>query len=1172
MLTLPPKFKQALGNGTRTSLFPIVRIYKNVRIDKPDTWDLAPSVNLSIKEINLDVGIPGDGVVNIQDIEFSPLLLTSPSFTSSADIINRKYTISKVSLSISNALYKGEIFSDSVQTLLNAVCQVYFCSNGITKLEDCLLVYTGTIRRYSQSGETISLSLEDVTEQMLSTKIPSSTIPASNEDGSPSNYREEDIGKPYPMVYGYVDRSPLLPQGSGFDEHGEMLDQLNVLHIDKPGKQIKGTWEEPNMDNYGNPYINENHPLVLEGWIDKVSFLSTYSDDFMPLSQSVPKQWGEDNIDLDIQSYFYSPATDNESANITINHEAMTATESTAFPSRVYRPIVNTDFFTYCDNVQDADRHAVNRIYGFANYESDVGDWKPWIGVNDFADTAQAYYSDWYEEGGTFSWWQPTACNENVNGPVNSNVDDYWLSAYPETEGKFPVDRIQNGSLTDGIYLAGANPDGERPQYNKSGGSSVNLMFKKNVASFPCVTKIIYQAEYHSFDGMQLGDIANDTKFCSTAKFWTGEGLPESFPLGQSVADWSWIAGWDYALFSQLLNAEQLMDPIYQGLSIEFPNIPNAGDGWYHVDHGGEQNYTEDTIRNVAIQVSDIMPYFENTTAYNEIYFGIPELIKFGTGHGDDIGFVSALLFNLYVLQDVYVSDIVNKPYFADIRGRTQSLSDNLIHRADLVLKDILQEELNYEGDVELSDTDVSWQNSFTLSEQKEAKKVFEDLFKSSLMIPSFNSKGQFKFIYLIQDIDDISEYPVVDAKDILKYSFQLSKLDDIYSSVNVKYKMNYGSNEFDKQTGYELIDDAGNLYDNYGAVTEELSDNDREYYDVDYYGLTYEETKLEVESEYIRDDNTARLLQKSLVSWYANQHLIIKIDLPVSYMALEVGDYIRFDDLIGGKLAFGYDYSENTNKNGQLVYPLFFITKINKSLDKISLEGIQIHRGEYGFYDGWELPDPDEDEDEEEIEPGEPYITASWTEIDGVNNELMNNPIIQVQSNVDWDKRLYITFASEEFEYEFFWNWQTQDETIEQGNQDTHIPWFHDLVDYNVEHYQDGEDDNWSGLLYLFPEHNLPEGVYVNGYIEIRNDEIDEEQWAIMPFVWAGSNQQILPGDTTLDGVVNVLDVVLTVQYALGNEDLSDEQIAAADINNDGGVNILDVVQIVNFILSGGG
>ena len=79
MIELPAKFKQALGNGTRTSLFPVVRIYRNVRIDEPNTWQYAPSVNLSIKEINLDVG------------EFSPLLLTSPSFTSSADIINRKY-------------------------------------------------------------------------------------------------------------------------------------------------------------------------------------------------------------------------------------------------------------------------------------------------------------------------------------------------------------------------------------------------------------------------------------------------------------------------------------------------------------------------------------------------------------------------------------------------------------------------------------------------------------------------------------------------------------------------------------------------------------------------------------------------------------------------------------------------------------------------------------------------------------------------------------------------------------------------------------------------------------------------------------------------------------------------------------------------------------------------
>ena len=183
MLTLPPKFKASLGNGTRTSLFPLLVIYKDSRIDEPDTWDRSNSINISIKETNLD------------DTYFSPLLLKSPTISSSADLSDNKYKISSVSLSISNAPYKGEIFSDNVQSLLNPVCQVYFCSNGITKLEDCLLVYTGTIRRYTQSLESVKLTVEDITEQMLSVDIPSTKI--SEDDGL---FREADIGNPYPMV------------------------------------------------------------------------------------------------------------------------------------------------------------------------------------------------------------------------------------------------------------------------------------------------------------------------------------------------------------------------------------------------------------------------------------------------------------------------------------------------------------------------------------------------------------------------------------------------------------------------------------------------------------------------------------------------------------------------------------------------------------------------------------------------------------------------------------------------------------------------------------------------------------------------------------------------------------------------------------------------------------
>ena len=58
--------------------------------------------------------------------------------------------------------------------------------------------------------------------------------------------------------------------------------------------------------------------------------------------------------------------------------------------------------------------------------------------------------------------------------------------------------------------------------------------------------------------------------------------------------------------------------------------------------------------------------------------------------------------------------------------------------------------------------------------------------------------------------------------------------------------------------------------------------------------------------------------------------------------------------------------------------------------------------------------------------------------------------------------------------------------------------------------------------------------------------------------------------GDTNLDGILNVLDIVLIVNYILGNTDFTNEQQIIADINEDGTQNILDVVLLVNIILGG--
>ena len=56
--------------------------------------------------------------------------------------------------------------------------------------------------------------------------------------------------------------------------------------------------------------------------------------------------------------------------------------------------------------------------------------------------------------------------------------------------------------------------------------------------------------------------------------------------------------------------------------------------------------------------------------------------------------------------------------------------------------------------------------------------------------------------------------------------------------------------------------------------------------------------------------------------------------------------------------------------------------------------------------------------------------------------------------------------------------------------------------------------------------------------------------------------------GDVNMDETVNVLDIVFTVNFVLGLEDLTLYQQQLADMNNDETVNILDIILIVNIIL----
>ena len=1174
MIELPPKFKQALGNGVRTSLYPLVRIYKGVRIDDPEgnngiAWEDAEQVYLSCKE------------TNIGGSAYKPLLLNTPSIKSSADIVNNKYTISSVSLSISNAPFQGKIFSDDIQSILNAVCQVYYCANGIDSIEDCLLVYTGTIRRFSQSAETIKLELEDATQQILSTKIPISLVEGEE------NYKEDDIGKPYPMVYGYVDKSPLIKRSLGTDNMGQLREQLTEFHIDKKGTEIQGLWESPNYEQYGNSHLNDNHPLILYNYLQSTGSLSVYSNNFVPISQKMDIEgWSfyvggitdeEDNdynkieFSLDELVYDFQQADGNSltgsPASIKINADALIDTDShSGIPTRVYRPLDKVECFTFCDNDQGDDLDAINRIFGFANYDiTSVGVWKPWE-IEDNIFGRVGYERDW-DVGGTTSWWEPTACNENVNGGVTSAIDERWKDAeWKNSRGFFPVDNLQDGGTDKGIYVCGRNADGTRNSgQNKCGMAAVKLVLKDNIGSFPCSSKIVYDGEYHSFDDMH--ETGQNKKRPIAASFWTGESIP--------VYD---SHGFFYAQQSALSN-------------IEFPYMPDSefeDDDFYDA----YQVDTEDTVR--KLNVFRESKTFNNTTAFDNFKFGIEQYGRQGDTHGNDNSYVSALLFNIYLLQDAIIEQPLDKDFFADVAGRMEN--DEVIVSAQNILKDILEDELNYQpNNIELIDEIDSWQHSFTLNEQKEAKEVFEGLFKSSLIIPSFNAQGQFSFIPLHQVLDNVS-YTTIDNQDLLKYSFSLTKLDDIKNSVNVKYKKNYGSGEFDKETGYSLIDADGNEYENLDEITRHIHLMfEHKYYNIDYYGLTSEEAKLEVETDYIRDDDTARKLQKRLLMWYANQHLIAKIDLPATYMNLEVGDYIGFNELVGGKKAFGFDYTISQMKNGQIVYPVFFITKISKSLDKVNIEAIQVHRGDYGepdediiideenIVDGggnsgqgnWELGDPNDnpnygedtivEEEAEEEYTEDPYLNVTWV---GGNNDLNTNPQAIIDTNIEgeFEYETLIIYNDEIFEYGTNYEMPIITEDDEPYNAT-------DYINVNTYTNTNSEGNIQGGNItlstpYLIPEeHNGIVGILRISYEGTEYSfEVDFAQGYVVPPVYE-------LGDINGDGIIDILDMVRLVQIILETADEpSDDELSRADINQDGIVNIGDIISLVQLLLTEGG
>ena len=87
-------------------------------------------------------------------------------------------------------------------------------------------------------------------------------------------------------------------------------------------------------------------------------------------------------------------------------------------------------------------------------------------------------------------------------------------------------------------------------------------------------------------------------------------------------------------------------------------------------------------------------------------------------------------------------------------------------------------------------------------------------------------------------------------------------------------------------------------------------------------------------------------------------------------------------------------------------------------------------------------------------------------------------------------------------------------------------------------------------------------------GIIQYANNEIDTEWMIYVLEELININQEIL-GDINQDDLVNILDVVVLINFILGSQIPTEADLIIADLNNDSVLNILDIVQLAGIIIN---
>ena len=514
--------------------------------------------------------------------------------------------------------------------------------------------------------------------------------------------------------------------------------------------------------------------------------------------------------------------------------------------------------------------------------------------------------------------------------------------------------------------------------------------------------------------------------------------------------------------------------------------------------------------------------------------------------------------------------------FYADVIGRVD-LNSNVIETPSSIIENIVEKEISMTQNVLFENTDLEQLNitlAFSVNEKTSAKKLIEDISKNSSIFPRFNNQSNtLSLTEMKQEYSDSDIDFTIQSKDIVSFNFERTPSSEIKTMVNVQYKKDYETGNYTRDTGYcDGYDFYGNgegtynqssSYFNYDSSTGETTEILG--YNYSSLGVKRESNIFTIESDFIRDYESAVKLRDYTYMKYCNYHNIIKIKLPLKYFNAEVGDICNFDSLFNNLKIYGEDYtSQNVFRNNQKIYPYFMVKSITKSTKDVVLDLYQLHELKRRFTAG--LGSLTRKSNVGALSFEKHYYHHNQEEIDGISD---------IYDDAGW-----INSYSQYFDAG---NFQTLQETyplMTSHLTTTDLNILKSIVIGNIQNLTseqlrnadlhrtgniDYHDVNVLEILLEF--YNFV--IYgVSQLLLSSFSEVEISDWNIGTVSGEGIQTGEIIGDLTQDGLVNVSDVIILVNAILGssgNDSLLDETF---DLSGDGNINIGDVIRLVNIIL----